>query len=141
MKDGAKLAEDERRPIDETVAAAQPVSAGDNGTLSFFSTERHQARRQRRDQYFLMGPLDFGWIRRNVPDPSSRVVLVARAFMDMTGSNECVLNGKTWDCAGVIGRYRRRRVLARLRGVGGDYAIIDRKGRPSVMRSFGSSGP
>jgi hypothetical protein len=134
-EDHPKPAQDDRS-IDGTATSAQPANVGIDGTLSVLSTKRHQARRQKRDEYFLKGPLDFRWIRRNVPDPASRVVLVARAFMDMTGSNECALSGKAWDCAGVAGRYRRRRVLARLRRTDGDYVIVDRKGRPSVMRNF-----
>jgi hypothetical protein len=136
VMDDEVLVQDDRPSINETASAVEPATASVDSTLSVLSTRRHRARRQKRDQYFLKGPLCFGWIRRNVPDPASRVVLVARAFMDMTNSIECALTGRVWDCAGVAGRYRRRRVLARLRGTGGDYVIVDRKGRPSVMRNF-----
>ena len=102
-------------------------------TLSLLSVDRHQARRAKRGQYFLKGPVSFEWIRGNIPDPASRVVLVARALMEMTRSDQCPLTVKVWDCAGVKDRYQRRRVLARLREAGGDFEIEDRVGRPSVL--------
>jgi hypothetical protein len=97
------------------------------------SLERQEARRQKRGAYFLKGPIRFDWMCANIPDPTSRVVLVARAFMDMSKSDQCVLNAKVWDCAGVHDRYQRRRVLARLRKLRGEFEVEDRVGRPSVL--------
>jgi hypothetical protein len=52
----------------------------------------------------------------------------------MTGKRECELGGKFWDCVGVTDKDRRRRALARLRKVDGDYEIADRIGRASILR-------
>ena len=108
------------------------------GVLSRISHERHEAQREKRREYFLKGPVRFGWILNNIPDPTSRVILVVRAFMDMEGSRECVLSKKIWDCAGITDRYQRRRVLERIRGHGGDYRVVGRTGRPSVLQLVGS---
>ena len=35
--------------------------------------------------------MTFGWICCNIPDATSRVVLIARAFMDMAGSDDVLL--------------------------------------------------
>jgi hypothetical protein len=110
-------------------------------TLSSSSGDRHQARRHKRNRYFLKGPVPFAWIRDNIPDPTSRVVLVVQAFMDMGRSDECVLTAKVWDCAGISNRYQRRRILARLRKAGGGLEVEDRTGRPSVLRRLGRSTP
>jgi len=34
------------------------------------------AQRAKRDKLFLLGPLYFGWINQNLPDPTSRLILV-----------------------------------------------------------------
>jgi hypothetical protein len=115
-------------------ASGRPTTVDTGGILSSISVERHHARQKKRDRYFLKSPITFEWIRANIPDPTSRAVLIAQAFMDMNGSSECSLNAKLWDAVGVTDRYQRRRVLARLRGIGGDYEIVDRAGRPSLMR-------
>jgi len=41
------------------------------------------AQRAKRDAMFLKGPITFGWINLNIPDPTSRLILVAEAFMKM----------------------------------------------------------
>ncbi len=102
--------------------------------LSHASKERHEAQRNKRREYYLKGPVSFGWIQDNIPDPTSRVILVARAFMDMDGSCECVLSKKIRECAGTTDRYQWRRVLGRIRKPGGNYRVIDRTGRPSVIQ-------
>jgi len=104
------------------------------GELSQISLARRQSQSDKRQRYFLKGPLSFGWVCNNIPDPTSRLVLVARAFMDMAGSEECVLTAKVWHCAGIANRDQRRRVLARLRKLDGNFEVVDRKGRPSVLR-------
>ena len=125
----------------ETVEPRARKDAGCGGRvverLVASSRERNNALRRKRDGYFLKGPITFEWLRRNVPDPTSRVVLVARAFMEMTNSTECVLTAKVWGCAGITDRYQRRRVLASLRRTRGNFEIEDRSGRPSVMRKNG----
>jgi hypothetical protein len=118
----------------EAQAIRRPGTGDPDIVLSSISIERHQARQKKRDRYFLKSSITFEWIRANIPDAASRAVLIAQAFMDMNGSSECPLNAKLWEAVGVTDRYQRRRVLARLRGIGGDYEIVDRPGRPSLMR-------
>ncbi len=109
-----------------------------DAVLSHASKERHEAQRNKRREYYLKGPVSFGWIRDNIPDRTSRVILVARAFMDMDGSRERVLSKKIRECAGVTDRDQWHRVLARIRKNGGDYRVIDRIGRPSVIQLINS---
>jgi hypothetical protein len=100
--------------------------------LSAGSELRRAAQDQKRGQYFLKGPLLFDFIRRMIPDPTSRVVLVARAFADMKFEDKCVLSGKIWDCA-EVSTSQRRRVLARLRKMSPGLIVQDRRGRASVL--------
>lgn len=41
------------------------------------------AQHAKRDAMFLKGQITFGWIKRSVPDPTSRLVLVAEANVTM----------------------------------------------------------
>jgi hypothetical protein len=100
-------------------------------SLSAASVARQNTQQRKRNQLFVK--LSFLSIRETIPDPTSRVILVAQAFMDMDQSNECVLGKKVWDCAGVITHDQRRRVLARLRKHGSQFQIRDRPGRTSVL--------
>ena len=100
--------------------------------LSAKSIARKDAHRSKRDNYFVKGPLTFEFIRQAIPDPASRVVLVAKAFMDMEQSNKCVLAKKIWECSGMDTPDHRRRILAQLRKLPA-LRIIDRLGRPSVI--------
>jgi hypothetical protein len=109
-------------------------SEAQHEVLSRRSRERRRAIVAKRDNYFLKGPLVFAWIRENIPDATSRVVLIAKAFLDMGAASEVVLSAKIWDCAGVRNRYQRRRILARLRALGGELEVLDRPGRPSMLR-------
>jgi len=61
------------------------------------------AQRAKRDAMFLKGPVTFGWIKRSIPDPTSRLILVAEAFMKMAtpALNSLELSLKIWDCAGI----------------------------------------
>ena len=100
--------------------------------LSDKSMARKDAQRGKRRRYFVKRPLTFEFILRAIPDPTSRVVLVAKAFTDMNNSGECVLRQRVWECAGVKTPDHRRRILARLRKLPA-LRIIDRLGRPSVV--------
>jgi len=123
-------------PYDDSEALslnASDAEALGAAKLSASSIAREDARRRKRDSYFVKGPLTFEFVRRAIPDPASRVVLMAKAFMDMEQSNECVLSRKVWDCAGVNTPDQRRRVLARLRNVGPVLRVIDRVGRSSLL--------
>lgn len=100
--------------------------------MSAKSKTRKAAQDQKRSQYFLKGPLSFNFVQRTIPDPTSRVILVARAFADMKFENYCVLSGKVWGCAKVKTN-QRRRVLASLRRLSPDLEVQDRVGRTSVL--------
>ena len=113
--------------------SAAEASELNQALLSANSVARQAMQSRKRGQYFLKGPLSFEFIRRVIPDPTSRVVLIAKAFMDMAGETECVLSQKVWDCAGIGDKDQRRRVLARLRKMGPNLKVQDRKGRPSIL--------
>ena len=107
--------------------------------LSRASLERDEAHRHKRSNYFLKGPLPFQWIRQNIPDPASRLILVARAFMDMESANACHLTGKVWDCAGVEGKDKRRRTLDKVRRSALGYTVTSRPGRPCILQQKSST--
>jgi hypothetical protein len=117
--------------IEDLSLTTDEVDSLHAATLSASSVERKTAQLLKRDSLFVK--LSFKSIRQIIPDPASRVVLVAKAFMDMERSNECILGKKVWDCAGVINRDQRRRVLSKLRKQTAACKIIDHTGRPSVM--------
>ena len=89
--------------------------------------------RAKRDKLFLKGPIYFGWIRQNIADPTARLLLVARAFMDMEEKSHYPLTLKVWDCAGVNDRSRRTRVLKNIRKDVKDYRVERRIGKPSII--------
>jgi hypothetical protein len=100
--------------------------------LSAKSEARRAAQDRKRGRYFLKGPLSFDYIRQIIPDPTSRVILVARAFADMQSENRCTLSKKIWACA-EVGTNQRRLVLARLRKMSPALTVQDRIGRASVL--------
>ncbi len=111
-------------PLDDYHILSTPTST---------TIKRYKKTRQKQRKLFLKGPIEFAWIQDNIPDPTSRVLLVARAFMDMNGENQCVLKAQIWGHAGIANPDQRRRVLAKLRKCT-DYEVIDRSGRPSVLK-------
>ena len=70
------------------------------------------AQRKKRDALFLRGPVTFGWIIENIPDPTSRLILVAQGFMGMSQpkATEVTLTAKVWGCAGIESHDQRSRV-------------------------------
>ena len=91
--------------------------------------------RHARDNLFLKGPIQFGWIRANIPDPTARLILVAEAFMKMASParSSVELTAKIWDCAGVEGSDRRARVLGKIDRECGGFCIERRSGRTAVL--------
>lgn len=110
---------------------ASDVNLLTTASLTATSVDRKDQQQLKRDSLFVR--LSFLHIRQMVPDPTSRVVLIAKAFIDMEHSNECVLGRKIWECAGVRTPHQRRRVLARLRKSSPNLQIKDRTGRPSIL--------
>ena len=96
-------------------------------------SNRRDIQRAKRDKLFLKGPIYFEWIRQNITDPTARLLLVARAFMDMEEKNHYPLTSKVWDCAGVNDRSRRTRVLKNIDKKVKDYRVERRIGRTSVI--------
>ena len=96
-------------------------------------SNRRDIQRAKRDKLFLKGPIYFEWIRQNITDPTARLLLVARAFMDMEEKNNYPLTLKVWDCAGVNDRSRRTRVLKNIDKKVRDYRVERRIGRTSVI--------
>lgn len=93
------------------------------------------AQRAKRDALFLKGPFKFGCIRQNIPDPASRLILVAWAFMRMPTPevSEVTLTAKVWDCAGIESPDQRSRVLKKIDQHRPGYWVERREGRTAVL--------
>ena len=94
---------------------------------------RRDIQRAKRNKLFLKGPIYFQWINNNIADPTARLLLVARAFMDMEEKTHYSLTLKVWDCAGINDRSRRTRVLNNIRKHVKNYRVERRIGKPSVI--------
>ena len=96
------------------------------------------AQRVKRDAMFLKGPVTFGWIKRNIPDPTSRLILVAEAYMKMATPklNSLELTLKVWDCAGIESRDQRSRVLKKIDQRCEGYWVERRDGRTAVLHTI-----
>ena len=92
------------------------------------------AQRAKRDKLFLKGPIYFGWIRENIADPTARLLLVARGYMNMSKPIKTYLELtlKEWDSAWINDRSKRTRVLKNIRKDVKDYGVERRIGKPSV---------
>ena len=90
--------------------------------------------RKKRDNYFLKGPVHFGWIRHNIPDPTSRLILVAQAFMLMQKCESIILSLKIWACADIQSSDVRVTVLKKIRKNCEDFEVETRKGKTSVLK-------
>ena len=93
------------------------------------------AQRAKRDAMFLKGPVTFGWIKHSIPDPTSRLILVAEAYMKMAtpALNSLELTLKVWDCAGIESRDQRSRVLKKIDHRCEGYWVERRGGRTAVL--------
>lgn len=89
--------------------------------------------RNKRNTLFLKGPVQFGWIRQNLPDPTSRLILIVEAFMVMNKSGSIALTRQVWDCADVNDKHQRARVLAKIDKTVPGYVVERRKGRTAVI--------
>ena len=96
-------------------------------------SNRRAIQRAKRGKYFLKGPIYFEWIRQNIADPTARLLLVARAFMDMEEKTHYSLTLKVWDCAEINDRSRRTRVLNNIRKHVKNYRVERHIGKPSVI--------
>ena len=92
------------------------------------------AQRAKRDAMFLKGPVTFGWIKHNIPDPTSRLILVAEAFMKMAtpALKSLELSLKIWDCAGIESHDQRSRILKKIDQRCKEYWVERREGRTAV---------
>ena len=93
------------------------------------------AQREKRDAMFLKGPVTFGWINLNIPDPTSRLILVAEAFMKMAtpALNSLELSLQVWDCAEIESHDQRSRVLKKIDHRCEGYWVERREGRTAVL--------
>ena len=83
--------------------------------LSSTSQQRQVARQKAQDRLFLKGPITFLWMRSHIPDATSRLILIARAFVDIEDSPRIKLTRKHWECAGITDKDTRSRVIAKIR--------------------------
>ena len=93
------------------------------------------SQRVKRDAMFLKGPVTFGWIKRSIPDPTSRLILVAEAYMKMAtpALNSLELSLKVWDCAGIESHDQRSRVLKKIDQRCEGHWVERRDGRTAVL--------
>ena len=92
-----------------------------------------EAQKTKRNHLFLKGPIRFQWINSNIADPTARLILVVRAFMDMEGKTHYPLTLKVWDCADINDRSKRTRVLKNINKNVKDYWVERRTCRTSVI--------
>ena len=85
------------------------------GRISSDSQRRHAARQKVREQLFLKGKITFYWMCSHIPDATSRLILVARAFVDIEERPKIKLTRKHWECAGINDKDTRSRVIAKIR--------------------------
>jgi hypothetical protein len=97
--------------------------------LSSASQQRHAARQKARGQLFLKGPVKFYWMRSHIPDATSRLILVARAFVDIEDSPRIKLTRKHWECAGITDKDTRSRVIAKIRRECPNILLDSKQGR------------
>lgn len=102
------------------------------------ATARETQLKKRRD-LFLRGPILFGWIAENIPDAASRLILVAQGFMGMHSPplRSIELRLKIWDCANIVGKDRRSRVLAKIDTKVSGYRIERKVGGVSILHRLG----
>ena len=91
--------------------------------------------RAKRGELFLRGPVYFRWVNQNIPDPTSRLILVAQGFMGMAKPqvSELALTAKVWDCAGIDSHDQRSRVLKKIDKQCVGYWVERRDGRTAVL--------
>lgn len=103
-------------------------------TVSLYTSAIKNNQMKKRNSLFLKGPTTFDWIVANIPDPTSRLILVAQAFMDMSNTNEIPLSQKIWNTALVDGKDARHRVTRDVRDHVKGYDVISRPGKTSILR-------
>jgi hypothetical protein len=102
--------------------------------LSPYTLDLSNSQLRKSGSLFLKGPIKFDWICSNIPDPTSRLVLVSQAFMDMEGKSEISLSQKIWKAADISGKDARHRALQNLRSGVSGYEVILRPGRASELK-------
>jgi hypothetical protein len=100
------------------------------------SIARRDEQTRKREALFLQGPVRFSWIKLNIPDPASRLILVAEAFMKMKTPplDALELRKQVWACAGISGKDRRSRVLAKIDQSVPGYAVERKAGGVATLR-------
>lgn len=99
------------------------------------------AQRAKRDAMFQQGPVTFEWIKQSIPDPTSRLILVAEAYMKMASPSLkfLELKLKVWDCAGVGSHDQRSRVLKKNDQRCEGYWVERRDGRTTLLHKSKNS--
>ena len=97
--------------------------------LSSASQQRQVARQKAQGRPFLKGPITFLWMLSHIPDATSRLILIARAFVDIEDSSRIKLTRKHWECAGITDKDTRSRVIAKIRRECPDILLDAKQGR------------
>ena len=77
--------------------------------------QRHAACQKARKELFLMGPVTFTWMCSPISDATSRLILVARAFVAVGDSPRLKLTRKHWDCARITDKDTHPRVTTKIK--------------------------
>ncbi len=88
---------------------------------------------ERSKELFLRGPIPFDWINRACPDPTARLALIIRSFMEMEGALELRISMKICRYAGISDRRQRWRCLQKLAHTG-LFEISATQGRSPVAK-------
>mgnify|MGYP007072247243 CR=1 FL=1 len=82
------------------------------------TTKADHSRQKRRDERFLKGPVRFTWIRKNIPCPASRLLLILRAYTDMQTSTQIKVGTAVLKDAGISNRQAAYRAIRKLESAG-----------------------
>ena len=72
-------------------------------------------------------------LNNKIADPTARLILIVRAFMDMSGETSNALTLKVWDCVGKNDISKRSRVSKNIDKNVKDYWVEKRLGLTSVI--------
>lgn len=100
-----------------------------NERISSVSQRQHDIRQRARGELFLKGPIYFKWLCHHLPDATSRLILIARAFAHIEGQKRIKLTRKHWECAGITDKDTRSRVIAKIRRACPDIRLDAKQGR------------
>ncbi len=101
--------------------------------LSLASQLISKNQKAQRDRLFLKGPIPLSWLREVVPDPTSRLILIAKAFADMQRGKTVKLTRRVWEAAAIFDKDTKSRVISKLRNETALIEVDSQQGRCSII--------